>query len=443
VIANLESYPAYKDSSADWLDEIPKEWDVLLARRFCRVFAGATPSRDEPSFWNGGRVPWLASGDVNRRRISTASQFITDAGFRASSTKWIRPGSVVIALAGQGKTKGMAALVDFHATCNQSLGVLEPSLSLCNPEFLLYYFESRYRDIRGLVGDLRDGLNLEHLKQLPVPIPPIAEQLMIVSVLNYIDSRIHRLIEAKERLVQLLEEEKRTIIHHAVTRGLDRDAVFTPSSITWLEAVPGHWRRSRLKGIAWMKAGRTITSDSIKEKGEYPVFGGNGLRGFASDFTHEGDRILIGRQGALCGNVHLVGGQFWATEHAIVVEVRNQCNIRWMSLLLVAMDLNQYSEAAAQPGLSTDRIRNLEVPVPPLAEQEGIAEWVDRSTAGADEVQKKALRQISLLREYRTRLISDVVTGKLDVREAAANLPDDPDADDSALSERLEEVAAG
>jgi type I restriction enzyme S subunit len=149
VIANPRPYPAYKDSGVEWLGEIPEGWNVLLSRRFCRIFAGATPSRDEPTYWNQGQIPWLASGDVNRRRISAASQFITDAGFQASSTKWIRPGSIVIALAGQGKTKGMAALVDLPATCNQSLGVLEPSLSLCNPEFLLYYFESRYRDIRG------------------------------------------------------------------------------------------------------------------------------------------------------------------------------------------------------------------------------------------------------------------------------------------------------
>src|SRR5689334_21959160 len=97
----LRPYPEYKDSGVSWLGELPAHWQSLPVRRYCRVFAGATPSRAVPDYWTNGKIPWLASGDVNLRRIKQASQFITEVGFAASNTKWIKPRSVVVALAGQ------------------------------------------------------------------------------------------------------------------------------------------------------------------------------------------------------------------------------------------------------------------------------------------------------------------------------------------------------
>lgn len=109
---DLKPYPAYKDSGVEWLGAVPEEWDSAALRRYCRVFAGATPSRAVPEYWATGSIPWLSSGEVNLRRITRAKQFITEAGYAASSTKWIRPGSLVLALAGQGRTKGMVATVE-------------------------------------------------------------------------------------------------------------------------------------------------------------------------------------------------------------------------------------------------------------------------------------------------------------------------------------------
>ena len=178
-----------------------------------------------------------------------------------------------------------------------------------------------------------------------------------------------------------------------------------------------------------MSAGASITALSIEESGDYPVYGGNGIRGYTPTFTHDGDFALIGRQGALCGNVHLARGRFWASEHAVVAALIPGHDLGWFGAALAAMDLNQYSIAAAQPGLAVDRVMTLSLAVPPAWEQKHLSEHLDHETADLEVAIDRASHEIELLNEYRTRLIADVVTGKLDVREVAANLPEVAPAD--------------
>ena len=122
--------------------------------------------------------------------------------------------------------------------------------------------------------------------------------------------------------------------------------------------MPEHWEVRRLKTVCGMKSGDGITAMSIEPAGEYPVYGGNGLRGYTSSYTHDGNFALIGRQGALCGNVHIAQGRFWASEHAVVATVHSGHALEWFGAILGVMNLNQYSIAAAQPGLSVERVLN-------------------------------------------------------------------------------------
>ena len=262
------------------------------------------------------------------------------------------------------------------------------------------------------------GLSRDDAYNSILPLPPLAEQRAIVGYLDYVDGRIRRYVAAKEKLVGLLEEERWVVVNRAVTRGLDPNVRLKPSGVEWLGDVPEHWEVRRLKTICRMKSGEGITAESIETKGEFPVYGGNGLRGYTSSYTHDGDFVLIGRQGALCGNVHIARGRFWASEHAVVATLEKRNEIGWFAAMLAAMNLNQYSIAAAQPGLAVERILNLHLPVPSNQEQQLIAAHIGNTTADIDVAISRASRQIELLKEYHTRLIADVVTGKLDVRGA-------------------------
>lgn len=177
---------------------------------------------------------------------------------------------------------------------------------------------------------------------------------------------------------------------------------------------PGHWTSQKLKYVASLQSGASITSDDISDVGEYPVFGGNGVRGYTSSYTHDGTYPVIGRQGALCGNINYASGKFWASEHAVVVSVRRDYVVRWLGEVLRSMNLNQYSQSAAQPGISVEVIENLSIPVPPGPEQEAIANYLDRETARIDGLIAEKERMLALLEEKHTALISRVVTRGLD-----------------------------
>ena len=189
---------------------------------------------------------------------------------------------------------------------------------------------------------------------------------------------------------------------------------YKPSGIGWLGDIPSHWEVRRLKTLCSMKSGDGITTASIESTGKYPVYGGNGLRGYTSEHTHDGDFVLIGRQGALCGNIHIARSKFWASEHAVVATLDVPNCVEWFAAVLETMNLNQYSMSAAQPGIAVERILNLSLPVPPLDEQAAIVSYLDE----ADERIRRAINAkeglIELLTEQRQAVIHRAVTRGLD-----------------------------
>ena len=188
------------------------------------------------------------------------------------------------------------------------------------------------------------------------------------------------------------------------------------SGVDWVGELPSHWEMRRLKTLCNMKSGDGITEEQIEDAGDYPVYGGNGIRGYASSYNQDGTFVLIGRQGAQCGNTHVVRGKFWASEHAVVVTLCSEDSPRWLSFILEVMNLNQYSVSAAQPGLSVERLHVLPLPVPPVCEQSiivGFLDYIDRRVRRYILVNQK---QIVLLREQKQAVIHQAVTGQIDVR---------------------------
>ncbi len=191
---------------------------------------------------------------------------------------------------------------------------------------------------------------------------------------------------------------------------------FKESGLEWLGRIPIDWSVRRIKDVAELRSGDAIASEEITPADDYPVFGGNGVRGFTASFTHDGHYVLIGRQGALCGNINYAKGKFWATEHAVVATLLRNHNTIWFGELLRTMNLNQYSNAAAQPGLAVDQIKFLRLPVPPLPEQQRIAAYLDASCAAIDAVVAAKRRQLDTLDELRKSTIQRAVTRGISTR---------------------------
>jgi type I restriction enzyme S subunit len=202
-----------------------------------------------------------------------------------------------------------------------------------------------------------------------------------------------------------------------VTKGLDPDAPMKDSGVEWLGEIPHHWDIAVLKYMASMKSGDFIAIEDIHSDGRYPVYGGNGLRGYTEEYNCDGYFPLIGRQGALCGNINFGAGKFWATEHAIVVRPLDGIDPDWLGHILSIMNLNQYSMSSAQPGLSVGQISNLKTARLNSDDQIQISNYCKNETAKIDALVAKVERAVELLKERRVALISAAVTGKIDLRE--------------------------
>ena len=297
--------------------------------------------------------------------------------------------------------------------------VIRPGVDRIHPKYLFYLLCSEDFRAGGIAsmtgaGGLRRVSDAAVLNYQP-SVTNLPTQKAIADFLDRETTRIDQLIEKKRRMVEVLGEKRQVVISRAVTKGLDPDVPMKDSGAEWLGENPVHWDITRLKRLAAMQAGTSITSDDIESEGDYPVFGGNGVRGFTSSYTHDGEFPLIGRQGALCGCVNFATGQFWASEHAVVCTPNAKVCSRWLAQLLQAMSLNRYSQSAAQPGLSVEAIGLIAAPKLSYAEQRGIVAFLDRETANIDALVAKVGGTRDRLREFRSALITAAVTGQINV----------------------------
>lgn len=183
------------------------------------------------------------------------------------------------------------------------------------------------------------------------------------------------------------------------------------SGIEWIGQIPSDWDVSKIKYHCSMQSGDNLTSSDIEPEGEYEVYGANGFRGYYSRFNCEGVHILVGRQGALAGNVHLVDGRYWATDHAVITKITDKTCVKFLYYSLVSADLNQYAfETAAQPGLAVSVIVNKSVPIPPIDEQKKIADFLDEKCGEIDSIRSDVQREIEILNDYKKSVITEAVT---------------------------------
>ena len=181
--------------------------------------------------------------------------------------------------------------------------------------------------------------------------------------------------------------------------------------------VPDSWVWTRLGEIFTLQAGKNITAKDISAKQDtdhcYPCYGGNGLRGYVSNYNKEGHFPLIGRQGALCGNVNEANGKFYATEHAVVVDTYCKTNVHWVINTLLYLNLNQYATSTAQPGLSVSAINKVMIPVPPLKEQQRISQSIENWFSLIDQLEQEKSDLQTVIKQAKSRVLDLAIHGKL------------------------------
>jgi len=451
----LRPYPAYKESGLPWLGRVPKHWNLLRAKYLMREMD--TRSKD-------GSDTLLSVSQysgVTKRRPRDGSE---DPDTRSSSLvgyKVAKPGNLVsnIMLAWNGSL-GIAPIE----------GVVSPAycvyrICIGEPWFFHHLLRSRAykaeikRRSRGVV-DSRLRLYTEDFFRIPMLLPNLKEQQAIVRFVRNLDHQVRRFIRNRRRLIEVLNEQKQAIINRAVTRGLHPDVSLKPSGIDWLGDIPEHWDVFPIKRLfSHMDYG---ISDSSKDEGRYRVLTMGNIRNGTVTvencgrvdhvdpllvldrhdllFNRTNSLELVGKVGIFEGN-----GQDEVTFASYLVRMRVNAKAlpQYVNYLLNSPGVLRVARLNAIPSLhqanlNPTRYGRLPVPLPPKAEQATILEYIADRCGLFDDAMVRTQREINLIREYRTRLISDVVTGKVDLRHLA---PPPGSEDSEEMAETLEPLA--
>ena len=484
MVASLKPYPTYKHSGVEWLGEVPEHWEVRRLGQFGTLSKGKGGNKgDEVPFG----IPCVRYGDL----YTTHTYFIWKSRSFVSQEKAtdytpLRFGDVLFAASGETIEeigKSAVNLIQTDACCGGDI-ILFRSKHRVNAQFLGYATDCSPVAIQKSTAGR--GITVKHiygdqLKYVTLTLPPLCEQDAIVRFLDHADRRIRRYIRSKERLIELLEEQKQAIIHQAVTGQIDvrtgqSYAAYKDSGVEWQEQVPAHWEVCTLGRIT--ESFRTGPFGSILHQSDYvedgtpvinPIHMNNGAiiedpscsvpetvaerlssyRLCLHDlvFSRRGElgRCAIVRSrevGWLCGTGSI---RVRIERKRIVPKFLIQTlQVRW-----VGEYLSVSSVGATMDNLNTSILKGVPLLVPPIQQQKDIVEHIGQRTTTIDYAVRKSEEEICLIRQFRARLIADIVTGQLDVREAAAAMPDELDAATVAMetidlenaAEMQEEVA--
>ena len=410
----MKRYPEYKDSGIEWIAEIPKHWESKRLGHVSTIFKGGTPKRNVDRYFQGN-LPWARPVDITALQgamyIQDTKIHITEEALNNSAAKRLPPGTVLLT---SRATIGETAITTVPMATNQGFANF-----VCNEQLFNVYLAYYLQAIKEVLISLGSGSTyLEVTKGtlvgVRIPLPPLSEQIQIATFLNRKTEQIDELVRIKERQIELLQEQRTALISQTVTKGLAPDVEMKPSGVEWIGEIPIHWNLSMLKYAARLVYGDTLISEN-REKGVVPVYGSNGVIDTHSSANTLSPAIIVGRKGSL-GKIQYSDVPCFVIDTAYYIDSRtSHANLRWLYYVLHAIKLERFRNSVL-PGLNRDAAEGQHVPLITVEEQTQIANFLDQKTKQIDKLISAEHRKIQLLKEYRQSLISEAVTGKIDVR---------------------------
>ena len=479
MIADLQPYPIMKDSEVEWLGEVPEHWVTSKIKSLARPGYKTFVDGDwiESPFITSEGIRLIQTGNIGVGEYREKGfRYIGEETFKSFGCTEVTPGDILICRLGEPVARTcLAPHLGKRMITSVDVCILKPRKGV-SAQFLVYSMSSRrYLDWVGSLvrGSTRDRVSRSMLGSFSMAIPPPPEQAAIVRFLDHADRRIRRYIRAKQKLIALLEEQKQAIIHQAVTGKIDVRTgqpypAYKPSGVEWLGDVPEHWNLASLKRISrrWQNGATPPTSEVIfYENGTVPWYGPSSCgtkdevarpvqylneAAFSDGGARfiQGPALLVVVIGATAGRMTLMSKDGSTNQQIKAFEIPPDC-VRPRFILRQVRGaeswLRSTASSATIPILDSGVVGRLLCAIPPLVEQEMINGAVHSGVARIDQFVERKRDEISLLHEYRTHLIADVVTGKLEAGEAAANLPKEEvtgDAEESDEEHGIEKKVA-
>ena len=441
----MKKYDNYKDSGIEWIGRVPEHWESWkISHAFNRVGSGTTPESGNPIYHENGTISWLNTGDLNDGILESCSKKVTEKALEDySALKTFPAGSLVMAM--YGATIGKTCIIDFETTTNQACCVFCKG-NIIDVNFLQYWFIGNKEHIINLaIGGGQPNISQAILKDIRIWCPNMSEQIEQTNYLDNKTNKIDSLIAKKEQFISLLQEERIALINQAVTKGLDSNVNMKDSDIEWLGEIPEHWEVTRLANFGEFFKGRGITKADLTEEGISVVLYGDIYTKYnikteklvrktsienakIATKIFNGDLLFTasGETKEDIGKCIVFIGKEESVASGDVVIFRQNIN----DSLFLGYVFNSYNVINQKARLSkgeivvhiySSQLRNIHFAIPPLEEQIEIREFIDLKTEEIQNIISKTQQEIELLKEYKTTLISEVVTGKIDVREAILN----------------------
>ena len=429
----MKKYDNYKDSGIEWLGEIPENWEMWkISHAFKRIGSGTTPESGNPLYHENGTINWLNTGDLNDGILNSCNKKVTAKALEDFSSLKIFPaGSLVMAM--YGATIGKTSIINFDTTTNQACCVFCKG-EIIDVKFLQYWFIGNKEHIINLaIGGGQPNISQNILKDVRVCCPNFNEQTTIANYLDHKTTQIDTLIAKKEQFISLLQEERTALINQAVTKGLDPKVKMKDSGIEWLGEIPENWEVKKLKYLC------KIINEKSSEKPDY-VLALENIKSWTGEIVGnpyenkmEGDVNLFKENDILFNKLRPYLAKVIKTQsdggcvgELLVLRANKFLTPTFLYYRLISeaiitiVDNSTYG--TKMPRASWEKFISLiGIGFPSIDEQNKITDYIENKIREIETLVSKTQQEIELLKEYKTALISEVVTGKVDVRDVILN----------------------
>lgn len=425
-----------------WFGNLPFYWKFIPLKFILnKIYTGGTPTTTIKEYWSDDEtgINWVAISDISKSNglLKETTKRITNKGLESKNLEIIPKGTMLLSIFA---SLGKVTILDIDATVNQAIIGISPNY-LLEDKFLKYLFVDCERYISFFSSaNTQENLNVTKIKDLVFPIPPLDTQKNIVSFLDKKTAEIDNIIEKKETLLLRLEEKKKAIINEAVTKGLNPNPILKDSGVEWINQIPLHWELVQLKylsekvgsGVTPKGGADVYTDDGVKFIRSQNVYF-EGLRlddvVFISEITHhkmENSKVLLndvllnitgGSIGRSC--VVEVEEELNVNQHVCIIRPNELILSKFLNYLLYS-DFGQKQirlgiTGGNREGLNFENIKNFYFPRITINEQKEIINFLDDRLQEFNNLNNKISSQIDKLKEYRQALISEAVTGKLEI----------------------------
>ena len=410
----FKQYPNYKNSGVEWLGKVPDEWGIYpfwylfnrkeITNKTQEQLLSVYLDRGVILHSEGGGMVHKPADNLEKYQLVEVNDFVMN-----NQQAW----------------RGSVGVSPYKGIVSPAYLIFSFNKKICAPKFFKYFLRDKgvvdqFMIASMSVGTIQRQVKWHLLKTIQLSIPSLIEQNTIANFLDTETARIDNLIAKQEKLIELLEEQRKSIISHAVTKGLDPNAPMKDSGVEWLGDVPSHWRTSSIKYVCNIDTGNQDTVDAL-EDGKYPFFVRSKKIEKINEYSFDGEAVLTAGDGAGVGKIyHYINGKFGF--HQRVYKMSNFKNILGKFFFFYFSSL--FEKVALDGGAKStvDSLRKAHfdrfiITIPEINEQFRIIEYIEHKTYKIDGLISKQKTLIEKLKEYRTSIISHAVTGKIDVRE--------------------------